>query len=346
MTTVVPRPDYSRPDLTRPDPRQAPTAARLDTGDGGRLGLPQQAMVVAQTRQELAAALRGLPAGHRGVVMTMGALHEGHAALVRRAVHDAGPDGSVVVTIFVNPLQFGAGEDLNRYPRTLAADLDLCEREGAAVVFAPTADEMYPGGSPLVRVDPGPLGNLLEGASRPGHFAGMLTVVLRLLNLTRPDRAYFGEKDFQQLVLVRRMALDLDLPVEIVGVPTVREADGLARSSRNRYLEQAQRPAALALQRALSAGAAAAANGRDAVLDAAREVLEASEGPGLDRLDRLDLVDPATLHDAEAGPARLLVAAVLDGPSGPVRLIDNVPLTLAAVGARPVHSVRSAHSTG
>ncbi len=328
MTTVAPRPASTAP-------RPGGGAVR----DGVLLAPPKQAMVVAQTRQELAAALRRLPAGPRGVVMTMGALHEGHATLVRQAVYDAGPGGSVVVTVFVNPLQFGAGEDLDRYPRTLAADLDLCEREGAAVVFAPPVDEMYPGGSPLVRLDPGPLGELLEGDSRPGHFAGMLTVVLRLLNLTRPDRAYFGEKDFQQLVLVRRMALDLDLPVEIVGVPTVREADGLARSSRNRYLEQAQRPAALALQQALSAGQAAAAHGRAAVLAAARDVLEATEGLSP---DRIDLVDPATLQDAEAGPARLLVAAVLDGPAGPVRLIDNVALALAVGEAGAGSSVVSA----
>ena len=284
-------------------------------------------MVLARTRGELAGALAGLPSGCRAVVMTMGALHEGHATLIRHAVQDAGPQGSVVVTIFVNPLQFGAGEDLDRYPRTLAADLAICEQEGAAVVFAPSPEAMYPGGAPLVRVDAGPLGELLEGASRPGHFAGMLTVVLRLLNLTRPDRAYFGEKDFQQLVLVRRMVRDLDVPTEIVGVPTVREHDGLARSSRNRYLSPAQRPAALVLQQALTAGQAAARGGRDAVLGAARAVLDSADGV---RLDRLDLVDPSTLADATAGAARLLVAAVLDCEQGPVRLIDNLAVVLPA----------------
>ncbi len=304
-------------------------AARPAGSSRARVG--RRGTVLARTRGELAGALTGLPKGRRAVVMTMGALHEGHATLIRHAVQDAGPQGSVVVTIFVNPLQFGAGEDLDRYPRTLAADLAICEQEGAAVVFAPSPEAMYPGGAPLVRVDAGPLGQLLEGASRPGHFAGMLTVVLRLLNLTRPDRAYFGEKDFQQLVLVRRMVRDLDVPTEIVGVPTVREHDGLARSSRNRYLSPAQRPAALVLQQALTAGQAAARGGRDAVLGAARAVLDSADGV---RLDRLDLVDPSTLADATAGAARLLVAAVLDGEQGPVRLIDNLAVVLPA-GEQP-----------
>jgi pantoate--beta-alanine ligase len=275
---------------------------------------------VAQTREELAAARANLT-GPVSVVMTMGALHEGHAALIRTAAEH----GSVIVTIFVNPLQFGPNEDLDRYPRTLGADLEVCAEAGASLVFAPTPDVMYPDGSPLVRVDPGPGGALLEGASRPGHFAGVLTVVLKLLQLTRPDRAYFGEKDFQQLTLIRRMVTDLDVPVEIVGVPTERDADGLALSSRNRYLRQDQRPAALRLWQALSAGVAEAPRGREAVLAAARAVLDGE--PGL-RIDRLDLIEPDTLDDATDGPARLLVAAILPGPAGPVRLIDNVALSL------------------
>ena len=277
---------------------------------------------MAQTRSELAVARAALD-GPVAVVMTMGALHEGHAALIR----DAAAYGRVVVTIFINPLQFGVGEDLDRYPRTLGADLELCAEAGADLVFAPTPDVMYPTGEPRVRIDPGPGGTLLEGASRPGHFAGVLTVVSKLLHLTRPDRAYFGEKDFQQLTLIRRMASDLDMPVEIVGVPTWRDADGLALSSRNRYLAPGQRPTALGLSRALAAGRDAAANGRVAVLMAARRVLESS--PGL-TLDRLDLVDPVDLHDAEAGPARLLIAAILPGSAGPIRLIDNTALTLGA----------------
>ncbi|MFP3988750.1 pantoate--beta-alanine ligase [Streptomyces sp. E11-3] len=194
------------------------------------------------------------PAGRRAVVMTMGALHEGHATLVRQARELVGPQGQVVVTVFVNPLQFGAGEDLDRYPRTLDADLKVAEQSGADLVFAPSLDEVYPGGEPQVRITAGPMGELLEGRTRPGHFDGMLTVVAKLLHLTAPDAALYGQKDAQQLALIRRMARDLNFPVEIVGVPTVREADGLALSSRNRYLSPAERHTALALSTALFAG--------------------------------------------------------------------------------------------
>ncbi|MFI8069874.1 pantoate--beta-alanine ligase [Streptomyces sp. NPDC086033] len=193
-------------------------------------------------------------AGRRAVVMTMGALHEGHATLIRTAREIAGPDGEVVVTVFVNPLQFGAGEDLDRYPRTLDADLKIAEDSGADAVFAPSVDEVYPGGEPQVRISAGPMGERLEGASRPGHFDGMLTVVAKLLHLTRPDIALYGQKDAQQLALIRRMVRDLNFGVEIVGVPTVREDDGLAMSSRNRYLKPQERRTALALSRALFAG--------------------------------------------------------------------------------------------
>ncbi|MEU5309319.1 pantoate--beta-alanine ligase [Streptomyces sp. NPDC021562] len=192
--------------------------------------------------------------GRRAVVMTMGALHEGHATLIRAAREAAGPDGEVVVTVFVNPLQFGAGEDLDRYPRTLEADLKLAEQAGADAVFAPSVDEVYPGGRPQVRVTAGPMGDLLEGASRPGHFDGVLTVVAKLLHLTRPDVALFGQKDAQQLAVIRRMVRDLNFGIEIIGVPTVREADGLALSSRNRYLSADERRTALTLSRALFAG--------------------------------------------------------------------------------------------
>ncbi|AKN69673.1 pantoate--beta-alanine ligase [Streptomyces sp. PBH53] len=212
------------------------------------------------TAEELHARVRR---GRRAVVMTMGALHEGHATLIRTAREVAGPDGEVVVTVFVNPLQFGAGEDLDRYPRTLDADLKLAEQAGADAVFAPSVDEVYPGwgsprtksgGEPQVRVSAGPMGERLEGASRPGHFDGMLTVVAKLLHLTRPDAALFGQKDAQQLALIRRMVRDLNFGVEIIAVPTVREEDGLALSSRNRYLSPDERRTALALSRALFAG--------------------------------------------------------------------------------------------
>lgn len=185
--------------------------------------------------------------------MTMGALHEGHASLIRAARAHAGPAGQVVVTVFVNPLQFGEAADLDRYPRTLDADLAVAAAAGADVVFAPSVDEVYPGGEPQVRISAGPMGERLEGASRPGHFDGMLTVVAKLLHLTRPDTAFYGQKDAQQLALIRRMVRDLNFPVEIVGVETVREPDGLALSSRNRFLDAHERRTALALSRALFA---------------------------------------------------------------------------------------------
>ncbi|PIM71081.1 pantoate--beta-alanine ligase [Streptomyces sp. JV178] len=206
---------------------------------------------VLRTADELHARTR---AGRRAVVMTMGALHEGHATLVRTAREIAGPEGEVVVTVFVNPLQFGAGEDLDRYPRTLDADVKLAEQSGADVVFAPAVDEVYPGGEPQVRVTAGPMGERLEGSSRPGHFDGMLTVVAKLLHLTRPDVALYGQKDAQQLALIRRMVRDLNFGVDVVAVPTVREPDGLALSSRNRYLSAQERRTALALSQALFAG--------------------------------------------------------------------------------------------
>ncbi|MFJ6748423.1 pantoate--beta-alanine ligase [Streptomyces sp. NPDC091266] len=219
-------------------------------------GPPSETSAQAPTQLvHTAAALRELPrrSGPRAVVMTMGALHEGHATLVRAARHRVGPQGQVVVTVFVNPLQFGAGEDLDRYPRTLDADVGLAAQAGADVVFAPSVDEVYPGGAPQIRIAAGPMGDLLEGASRPGHFDGVLTVVAKLMHLSAPDIAFYGQKDAQQLAVITRMAADLNFPVEIVGVPTVREDDGLALSSRNRYLSGAERRTALALSAALFA---------------------------------------------------------------------------------------------
>ena len=205
------------------------------------------------------------------LVPTMGALHEGHLALVRVAKRV--PGAVVVVSIFVNPLQFGPREDLDAYPRTLDADLEMLRDEGVEIVFTPTPAAMYPDG-PRTTVHPGPLGAELEGASRPTHFAGMLTVVLKLIQIVRPDRVFFGEKDYQQLVLVRQMVDDLNVDVKIVGVPIVREADGLAMSSRNRYLSPEEREQASALSSALLAGMYAAGSGPGAVLDAARAVLD------------------------------------------------------------------------
>jgi pantoate--beta-alanine ligase len=263
---------------------------------------------VVTTRADLAEA-RATARGKTGVVMTMGALHEGHAALIRAARAEA---DTVLVTIFVNPLQFGPNEDFDRYPRTLEADLAIVEAEGADIVFTPTRAVMYPDGEPSVRVNPGPLGEVLEGASRPGFFHGVLTVVLKLLHLTRPDLAFFGEKDYQQLTLVRAMCRDLDLPVEIVGVPTVREPDGLAMSSRNRYLAPAEREAALTLSRALRSGS----------LDAGLAVFASTPDVKLDYLVMTDpQLGPAPAH----GPARMLVAAWV----GSTRLIDNASLEIA-----------------
>jgi pantoate--beta-alanine ligase len=288
------------------------------------------------------------------LVPTMGALHAGHRALLRAARAAAGPAGSVIVSIFVNPLQFRPGEDLDRYPRTLEADLAMCADEGVRAVFAPSAALMYPGGRPEVTVDPGPMGQVFEGEFRPGFFGGVLTVVLKLFHLTRPDVAVFGEKDAQQLALVRRLVSDTDLGLAIESVPTVRDADGLATSSRNRYLSAADRAVALALPRALRAGQAQAAaaaagdgqggageaagdgpgdgpgdgQGADAVLAAAREVLAAE--PAL-AVDYVAVVDPRTFAVAgpgHAGPA-LIVAAVT---AGGTRLIDNVPVMLTAAG--------------
>ncbi len=280
--------------------------------------------IVARTRNGLAAARRTL-GSPVVLVPTMGALHEGHRALIRRARELAGPDGSVVVSVFVNPLQFGAGEDLDRYPRTLLADVLIAAEEGADLVFAPPAVQMYPRPQ-LVTVDPGPVGRILEGESRPGHFSGVLTVVAKLLQLIRPDAAVFGEKDAQQLALVRRMAQDVNLGVEIVGLPTVRDPDGLAISSRNRFLSPAERQTALLLPAALRAGQEAARAGPAAVLKAAGEVLATTADPPL-RLDYLALVNPDTFEEAGedyAGPARLLVAARV----GTTRLIDNTALSL------------------
>jgi pantoate--beta-alanine ligase len=277
---------------------------------------------VVHTRADLEAARAGR-FGDTAVVMTMGALHDGHLALIQAARQAA---KTVIVTIFVNPLQFGPTEDFSRYPRTLEADVKLCEAADVDVVFAPSVEEVYPGGTPMVMVDPGPMGEVLEGAFRPGHFAGMLTVVNKLLNLTGPDVAFFGQKDAQQLALIRRMALDFNLPVEIVGVRTVREPDGLALSSRNRYLSAPERQTALALSRALAEGATRPTV--PAVLEAAHAVIdEAARAEPPLALDYLALVDPGNFQDLRedyTGNAILAIAARI----GTTRLIDNVPLTI------------------
>ncbi len=253
------------------------------------------------------------------LVPTMGALHDGHLSLVRAAKRV--PGAVVVVSIFVNPLQFGAEEDLDAYPRIVEDDLAMLCGEGVEIAFTPSVAAMYPDG-PRTAVHPGPLGSELEGAARPTHFAGMLTVVLKLLQIVRPDRVFFGEKDYQQLVLVRQMVADLNVDVRVIGVPIVRERDGLAMSSRNRYLDPAQRELAALLSAALLAGAHAASGGADAALQAARAVL--SEVPAID-VDYLQVRSPALGPAPLHGPARLLVAARL----GATRLLDNVAIEIS-----------------
>jgi pantoate--beta-alanine ligase len=273
---------------------------------------------VVETVAALRAERRGL-VGPVGVVPTMGYLHDGHLALVRRARAEC---GATIVTLFVNPAQFGPNEDLARYPRDFERDRELCAREGVDVLFAPPVEEVYPGGF-ATQVEVEPLSRRWEGEHRPGHLRGVATVVAKLLLMTGADRAYFGEKDYQQLQVVTRLARDLNIPVEIVGCPTVREADGLALSSRNVYLTAEERPRAVSLSRGLRAAQRAYAAG-----ERSGERLEALIGgavraAGLS-LDYAVVVDPETLEplDEVGGRARALVAARL----GRVRLIDNMPL--------------------
>ena len=281
-------------------------------------------ILLVSTHQELIAACaeRRLTA----VVMTMGALHDGHAELIRAARRRVGAEGRIIVTNFVNPTQFGEGEDFDRYPRSLVIDNALCESAGADIVFAPGVEDVY-GTSDLstlgdqVQVDPGPLGTELEGAARPGHFRGVVTVVTKLLHLTSPDLAYFGEKDYQQLVVLTRMVADLRFPLEIVPVPTVREADGLAMSSRNQYLSDSERATARLIPLALQAVVDAGALGERAAIDAGLAVLARDESIDLDYLViRAPDLSPAPA----AGSARVLIAARL----GSTRLLDNMAMEL------------------
>ncbi|TDQ55215.1 pantoate--beta-alanine ligase [Actinorugispora endophytica] len=292
--------------------------------------LPRRTPVVARTPEELAALRPG--SGRIALVPTMGALHSGHRSLISAAREHA---DSVVVSVFVNPLQFGPNEDYERYPRTFEADLEVCAQEGADVVFAPSADVMYPDAADgvkdfgqVVTVNPGAMGEVLEGEFRPGFFQGVLTLVNKLFNLVRPDVAVFGQKDAQQLAVVRRMVRDLCLPITVLAGPTVRDEDGLAVSSRNVYLSAQERRSALALSRALFAGAAAVGSGPDGILAAARSVLgDGSRARPPVSVDYLALVDTRTfaeVGDGFTGDAVLVVAAWV----GETRLIDNVPMTL------------------
>ena len=276
-------------------------------------------MIVARTIAEVRRWRAG-GNGDVGLVPTMGYLHDGHLALVRRA---RGDNARVAASLFVNPTQFGPQEDLDRYPRAFERDRERLQEEGCALLFAPAVEEMYPAGA-TTRVDVGAVAEPLEGERRPGHFRGVATVVLKLLDIVQPARAYFGEKDAQQLAVIRRMVADLDVPVAVVGCPIVREADGLAMSSRNSYLDPAQRAAAPVLHRALQAARAALAGGErsgDALRALMRGLIEREPQA---RVDYASVADPATFQelDAVAGPALALLAVRF----GATRLIDNLLL--------------------
>ena len=293
---------------------------------------PRLVTTAAELRSATAELLQKAAAAHPGrlpelaLVPTMGALHEGHAALMAaaRSANDV-----VTASVFVNPLQFDDPADLQRYPRTLEADLELLGRAGVDLVFAPSEAEVYPGGAPLVRVSAGIMGTRWEGASRPGHFDGVLTVVGKLFHYAAPPvparfRAYFGQKDAQQVALIRRMAADLNFPVEITAVPIVRAADGLAESSRNRFLDAEQRQAALVLSRALGLLKERAGAGKPLDLESAVALVRAQ--PGVE-LDYFEVVDPQTLEPLAGGaPLQGQALALLAARVGPVRLIDNTPL--------------------
>ena len=285
-------------------------------------------ITVHDTIAGIAQVTRAMRKTGRPVVLvpTMGALHEGHLELVRAA--QSLPRAVVVASIFVNPLQFGEGEDFEAYPRTLDDDVAKLKAVGCELVFAPNAREMYPNGFRST-VQPGPLADELEGATRPGHFAGALTVVNKLFNITNCTDAIFGEKDYQQLALMQQMVTDLNMPVQLHGVPVIRETDGLAMSSRNRYLSAEERELAVTLSAALTAGAHVGDHGADAVLSTARAVL--AERPEVD-VDYLELRGPGLGPVPEEGEARLLVAARV----GTTRLIDNVGVLLGDMREREI----------
>lgn len=275
---------------------------------------------------ETIAALRSALAGSDSVALvpTMGALHDGHLALASRAKQLA---DVVVVSIFVNPLQFGPNEDYARYPRDLEGDAARLTAVGVDFIFAPSADEIYPAGRIETKISAGDVGTRFEGASRPGHFDGMLTVVAKLFNIVRPNTVMFGQKDAQQVFLVKRMVRDLDFALTVEVMPTVRESDGLALSSRNRFLDGNERRAALALSRALEAAESSADRGIDAVLAASQSVIA---GDDLVQLDYLSVVEPKTflpVDDGYQGRATVIIAARV----GNTRLIDNETIFLAGV---------------
>ncbi|MGE3857795.1 MAG: pantoate--beta-alanine ligase [Dehalococcoidia bacterium] len=284
----------------------------------------QVARTVAEYRALRAARLAATPAGQPGLlglVPTMGYLHEGHRSLMRRARAEC---GTVVTTIFVNPTQFGPNEDFSRYPRDEARDFAICEAEGVDIVFAPSVEEMYPAGAETT-VSVGPLSRILEGAARPGHFDGVATVVTKLWAIAQADRGYFGQKDAQQLMVLKRLAHDLRFPIEVVGCPIVREADGLALSSRNVYLSPEERTQALSLSRGLRAAEALWADGVRDADTLRRRVREEIEAEPLAAIDYVSLADQGTLQEV-AGPVEAPALLSLAVRFGATRLIDNTLL--------------------
>ena len=277
-------------------------------------------MQVLNTITDFRAARASTP-GALGLVPTMGYLHRGHMALVERA---SAENDAVAASIFVNPTQFGPDEDFTSYPRDLDRDLRMLEEAGVSLVFTPTPEEMYRPGAET-QVDPGPIANLHEGVSRPGHFIGVATVVSKLFHIVRPDRAYFGQKDAQQLVIIRRMARDLDFPLEVIGVPTVREPDGLAISSRNVYLTPDQRQAATVLWKALDAAQLLCWRGVRWCPEIQAEMVRIINAEPLARLDYATIAHPDTLQPLPTlQPGALALLAVQIGNT---RLIDNLPLS-------------------
>ena len=278
---------------------------------------------VVQSIEELRRALVPIRNGRRsiGLVPTMGALHAGHGRLIETARRES---GCVLVSIFVNPIQFDRSDDYSRYPRTLPSDLEFCESRSVDVVFAPSAAEMYPVAQRAF-VEVSEIGDDLCGQFRPGHFRGVATVVLKLLNIVQPDRAYFGEKDAQQLAVIRHLVKDLNVPVGIVEVPTVREADGLALSSRNAYLTADERRIAPTLHRALQAAAISISAGATSADEIKQEALRVFDAHHEVRVEYLEIVDPADMQPVEQiiGPVRVAGAVWI----GKTRLIDNVVCT-------------------
>jgi pantoate--beta-alanine ligase len=275
---------------------------------------------IIKTVTELQSSLAGKRVG---AVFTMGALHQGHAQLIKQCRDTVGKDAIVVVTIFVNPTQFENNEDLEKYPRDLASDVEICEQNSADFVFAPTVDEIYPPQTLVKKIEPGEIANILEGASRPGHFSGVATVVNRLLEIIKPSVTCFGEKDYQQLTIVRQIVKELSIPVEVIGVETVRESDGLAKSSRNRRLSEEERALAPHLYEAVNRVKAQLLQNLPIEKAISSTVEWLADFPEIE-LDYLTVLSPS-LGKPVPGLARVLVAARI----GDVRLIDNIECELA-----------------